>query len=164
MIYALDSSYAFKYWLAIEKKHQEYKKYRKTPAEKEYNVFINRAIRNAREDIDPSPPKIRYCGCGCLNFSGNKAFRREWEQLAGTPEGAVQSRYEDEVFYRDPEDIEESQKFQLEFQLENICMTVVKYYPNMRKCGRCRNVYYVSREHQKFHWKHGHKEDCCASE
>merc|ERR1719473_6956 len=160
MIYALDSSYAFKFWGAMEIKYQEYKKHRKTLAEKKYDAFINRATRNALENIDPNAPKIRFCGCGCQNFSGNKAFRREWGQLEGTPEGAVQTRHKDEVFYRDPEDVEMFQKFPY---MENMCMNTIKYYPNMQKCGRCHTVYYVSKEHQKFHWKHGHKEECCVS-
>lgn len=43
---------------------------------------------------------------------------------------------------------------------KNMC--AVCKVPATQICAGCKNVYYCNRDHQKKHWKEGHKNNCCS--
>uniref|UniRef100_A0A8W8KZ01 phytol kinase n=1 Tax=Magallana gigas TaxID=29159 RepID=A0A8W8KZ01_MAGGI len=42
----------------------------------------------------------------------------------------------------------------------NICSFCGEEAPDSLKCGRCKEVYYCSKDCQREHWKEGHREQC----
>lgn len=50
------------------------------------------------------------------------------------------------------------EKTKNKYKMTNTC--AVCGVPAHQKCGGCKNVSYCGKEHQKIHWKKGHKAEC----